>query len=342
VLTEVDSASQSPAAREAKLAAPQAFARAEDLRRRAEAAHAAGDGASAQILGEQALAALEHAVILARLAQAEARRGDAEARFARAEAELKTLDAQEQRVRAETEALELRARVISDTLPLPESAAATPERERARLDAARALALQARLLCASARLLEPNRATLPPLVAELDGLGARLDKKIPPTPIDEAVRLRARCLSELSQVRRPKTRIEPARGSEDALLTELSNASYAPSRDDRGIVVTLRGLFARDSALSTDAVSTLQALGRVAVSHPSFPILVVLHRSGAGGGDRDQPRLDSLLTALRQAGAKQVEAALASDAAPLVEPSRAGARERNERVEVVFVAPSSG
>lgn len=342
VLTEVDSASQSPAAREAKLAAPQAFARAEDLRRRAEAAHAADDGASAQILGEQAMAAIEHAVVLARLAQAEARRGDAEARLARAETELKALEAQEQRVRAETEDLELRARVISDTLPVPESAAATPQRERARLESARALELQARLLCASARLLEPNRATLAPLGSELDALSARLDKKTPPAPIDDAVRLRARCLAELSQVRRPKTRIDPARGSEDALLTELSNAAHAPSRDDRGVVVTLRSLFARDSTLSAAAASTLQALGRVAAGHPTFPILVVLHRGGAAGADRDKPRLDSVLTALKQAGAKQIEATLGSDAAPLVDPARPGASERNERVEVVFVAPSSG
>lgn len=342
ILGAVDSASQSPAAKEAKASAPQAYARAEELKRRAEAALAEKDSASAQILGEQALAAYEHAVVLARLAQADARRGDAEARLARAETELKALDAQEQRVRAETEDLELRARVLTDSLPLPESAPASPEREQARLEAARALSLQARLLCASARLLEPTRASLAPLLGELDTLDGKLSKKAPLTPIDDAVRLRARCLSELSQVRRPKTLQEPARGTEDALLSELSNAAYAPSRDDRGVVVTLRGLFGKDSTLSGPAVSTLQALGRVASTHPAFPILVVLHRSGAGGAERDKPRLEALTNTLKQAGATKVESATGGDAVPLVEPKRPGANERNERVEVVFVAPSAG
>jgi hypothetical protein len=342
ILGTVESASQSPAVVEAKLSAPQAYARAQELRRRAEAALHDSDSASAQILGEQALAAFEHAVVLARLAQTEAREGDARARLARAETELKALDAQEQRVRAETEDLELRARVISDTLPLPQSGPASPEREQARFEAARALALQARLLCASARLLEPARASLSPLLTELDTLDGRLSKKTPPTPIDESVRLRARCLAELSQIRRPKTLLEPARGTEDALLSELSNAAYAPSRDDRGVVVTLRGVFGKDSTLSPNAVSTLQALGRVASAHPAFPILVVLHRSGGAGADRDKSRLDLLLSTLKQAGAGRVEAASGGDSVPLVDPTRPGAGERNERLEVVFVAPSSG
>jgi hypothetical protein len=342
ILGAVESARQSPAAKEAQVSAPQAYARAEELRRRAEAALAAKDSASSQILGEQALAAFEHAVVLSRLAQAEARRGDAEARLARAETELKALEAQEQRVRAETEDFELRARVIADALPLPESGPASPERQQARLEAARALSLQARLLCASARLLEPTRASLAPLLGELDAVDGRLAKKTPPAPIDEAVRLRARCLSELSQVRRPKTLLEPARGTEDALLAELSNAAYAPSRDDRGVVVTLRGVFGKDTTLSSTAASTLQALGRVASTHPAFPVLVVLHRSGGGGGERDKPRLEVVLNTLKQAGAGKVESASGGDAVPLVEPNRPGASERNERLEVVFVAPSSG
>ncbi|HWA77821.1 MAG TPA: hypothetical protein VG937_36040 [Polyangiaceae bacterium] len=342
VLGTLDSASQSPAVLEAKAGAPQAYAHAEDLRRRAEAALSEKDSASAQILGEQALAAFEHAVVLSRLTQAEVRRGDAEARLAHSETELKALDAQEQRVRAELEDLELRARVISDALPLPASAPGAPEREQARFEAARALGLQARLLCAAARLLEPTRPSLSPLLGELDGLDSRLAKKTPPTPIDDSIRLRARCLAELSQVRRPKTLQEPARGTEDALLAELSNAAYSPSRDDRGVVVTLRGLFGKDSTLSAPAVSTLQALGRVAGSHPAFPVLVVLHRSGAQNADRDKPRLDSLSNALKQAGAARVDSASGGDAVPVVDPARPGASERNERVEVVFVAPSSG
>ena len=108
------------------------------------------------------------------------------------------------------------------------------------------------------------------------------------------------------------------------------------------VVVTLRGVFGKDSTLNANAASTLQALGRVAGSHPTFPILVVLHRSGGGSVERDKPRLDSLATALKNAGAARIESASGGDAVPVVDPSRPGANERNERVEVVFVAPSSG
>jgi outer membrane protein OmpA-like peptidoglycan-associated protein len=135
---------------------------------------------------------------------------------------------------------------------------------------------------------------------------------------------------------------EPARGVENTLLAELSGADYAPVRDERGVVVTLRGTFAQDGKLSPPAASTLQALGRVAVNHAEFPVLVVLHRARAGSAERDQPRLDAVLTPLKQAGASRIEAAWAGDAAPIVEPGRPEANERNERVEVVFVAPSSG
>ena len=69
---------------------------------------------------------------------------------------------------------------------------------------------------------------------------------------------------------------------------------------------------------------------------------MVLHRSGGGNADRDKPRLDLLLNTLKQAGASHVESASGGDAVPLVDPSRPGASERNERLEVVFVAPSSG
>jgi hypothetical protein len=340
ILAETELTRDSVAVRAALRDAPQAHARAEDLRKRAEAAQAAGDSASAQILGEQALAAYERAVVLARLTQAEARRGDATARLARAEGELKALDEQERQVRAETEDLELRARVITDTLPVAESTPA-PERERARLDAARALALQARLLCASARLLDPSRPSLQALTAEQSALDARLSAR-GPAPIDDAVRLRSRCLAELGQVRRPKTLSEPARGAEDALLAELSNAKYEPWRDDRGLVVTLHGVFGKDGQLSGPATATLQALGRAAASHAEFPILVVLHRAAASTIRQDQPRLDQVVAALKAAGASRIDSAWGGSVTPVVEPARAGAAERNERVEVVFVAPRSG
>lgn len=341
VLGNVDDARTSPAVRDAEQRAPQAYARAEQLRARAEAAHRAGDSASAQILGEHALAAYERAVVLARLATAQARHAEAEARLRAAEQQAARLDEQQKRVQAETEQLELRARVLRDTLPLPSNTPSTPERERARLEAARALALQARLLCASAGLLEPGRATLSALGAEIENLDARLAKRAIPAPIDDATRLRSQCLSELSQVRRPKTLAAPGSAHSDQLLEELSNAAYAPARDDRGIVVTMHRAFANADVLSDDAQKKLTALGRVAATYPDFPVLVVLHTAGAPSAERDRKRLDATVAALRSGGATRIASALGGDAAPAVDPKRKGARERNERVEVVFVTPSS-
>lgn len=338
VLAEVDSTRNSAAVLDAEQHAPQAYAKAEELRRRALESHPK-DSAGAQILAEHALVAYERAVIQARLVRAEARRGEAEVRIGRADSELSALQKQEQTVRAETEDLELRARVLEDALPIAQNGPATREREQARLEAARALGLQARLLCASARLLEPTRPALAQLTTELNAFADRLGKK-GPAPIDEATRLRSRCLSELTEVRRPKTLAEPARGSGDTLLAELSNARYSPARDDRGVVVTLRGVFARGATVAPPAEATLQALGRVGGAHPEFPILVVLHSArGQAAGQKEQ--LDAVVAGLKQAGARQIAAELAGSAAPLVDPSRPSADERNDRVEVVFVAPTS-
>jgi hypothetical protein len=57
VLSQVDAARDAPAAREAASLAPQAFARAEQLRQRSLRAFDEGDRGGAQILGEHALAA---------------------------------------------------------------------------------------------------------------------------------------------------------------------------------------------------------------------------------------------------------------------------------------------
>lgn len=341
VLVKVDDVRGMPAVRDAERRAPQAYAHAEALRARAERANRAGDSASAQILAEHALAAYERAVVLARLTTAEVRRGEAEARLATAEKKLAALDEQQKRVLAETEQLELRTHVLRDTMPLPQNAPAAPERERARLQAARALALQARLLCASARLLEPQRPTLPALFTELEGVEGRIAKGALPAPIDDATRLRSRCLAELSQIRRPKTLAAPASGVTDALLEQLSAAEYEPVRDERGVVVTLRGAFAAAATLDDAAAKKLSALARVAQNYPDFPVLVVLHSAGPAPSAREAERLRVTTEALQTGGAKRVDSAVAGDAAPAVDPKRAGARDRNERIEIVFVAPNS-
>ncbi len=336
VMADVDAAAKGAQAEESRLLAPQAWAAAEALKARAEAAHRDGDPTSAQIASEHALAAYSHAFVLARLARAERTLEKANRELAQAKTTLADIDEKHRRVAAEAADLELRIRVAEDAVPLAPNAPASPEREKARLDAARALASQARLLCVATRLLDPKK----------DGVGAELDKLTEldrtltgspkATPIDAAIAARSGCLRLLTEARRPLAQASPAAGLSDALLSELARVgSLHPFRDDRGVVVTLRGLFDAKGGLTTEGKRVLEALGRTAKAHAAFPVLVVVH--GRGG---DDARKKTLADALTAAGAGRVETASAGNAQPVVDPARAGSGPRNERIEIVFVAPA--
>ena len=339
-MREVDAARASAAVQAAAKSAPQAYADAELRRSHAEAAFADDHTASAQILSEQALAAYTRATVQARLVSAQAALADEQARLAKATAAQADLDAQQQRFALEAEALETRLKVARDAEPLPVSGpTASLEREQARLAAAKALLSQAKLLCLSARLLEPNRESLGPLLGKVDDLSGKL--RTPPTPIDDAVALRSGCLKELTLTRRPATQKNPAGGVTDALLSELSAASLLPFRDDRGVVVTLRALFNLKDQLNTDAASELDTLGKIAKAHPEFPLLAVVHLAHGTVSAHDAAQAATVADTLRKSGAPHVEADTAGAALPVLDPARPGAAERNARVEVVFVSPSS-
>jgi hypothetical protein len=341
VLGAVDATRSSPALEAARPGAPQAYARAEELRRRAEAAHADEQPVTAQILGERALAAYQRTVTLDRLRRAEARTAQSEAALATREKEIVAEQARERALDAEARAVELELKVARETLPVPKTGpAGSPEREKARLDAARALATQARLLCAAARLLDPKRAELVPAFKKLDALDERL-KAGGAAPIDEARAERSACLRELTQTRRPTTQKNPASPATDTLLARLSDASLEPSRDDRGVVVTLRTPFGKDDQLKGEAKTRLTELASVAKANPSFPVQVVVHSGTKIPPARETVRADRAATALKEGGAPSVEAHAVGTSLPGLDPKRVGGSERNERVEVVFVAPSA-
>jgi hypothetical protein len=364
ILAEVDQIGQGAAAAEARTHAPGALAHAEKLRKDAGAAFAAGDTAAAQILGEQALAAYAHAHALARIARAETATDEAEARLATAKKELAGFDTDQAAVSAEADALELKIRVARDAQPIQPSGKTDPERERARIAAARALTLQARLLCAGARLLTAGSSAAPggaapaldpKLTAQLDEATAALSKleaDLGPAatvaPIDAATRARAGCLAALTAIRRAGTPVSRAPGAGDALLAEISAmGSLAPSRDDRGVYITLRGIFKEagsSAALTPLGEARLTEIGRIAAAHPTFPALVIVHKDKALN-PREEPieraRAEALTKSIAAAakGAK-VEAIVAGNAAPVVDPAGAD-RTRNTRVEIVFVTPES-
>ncbi|MEP7053314.1 MAG: hypothetical protein ABJB12_23325 [Pseudomonadota bacterium] len=339
IMREVESARASAAVQEAAKTAPQAFADAELRRSHAEQAFADDHPASAQILSEQALAAYTRATVQARLSRANASLADEQARLAKATALQNDLDSQQQRFLLEAETLETRLKVARDAEPLPVNGPASADREAARLAAVKALLSQAKLLCMSARLLDPSREGVSPLLGKVDDLGTKL--AAPPAPIDDAVALRSSCLKELTLARRPATQKNPAAGVTDALLAELSASSLLPFRDDRGVVVTMRALFSSKDQLNADAASQLDTLGKVAKAHPEFPLLAVVHGAKGNPSSHDVAQAAAVADALRKSGAPNVAAETAGGSLPVLDPSRPGAAERNARVEVVFVSPSS-
>ncbi len=329
---------RSQAAQESAQLAPVTHAEAEKLRKEADAAQAAGDPTSAQILAEQAIATFARAFAQARIARSTRTSDELQQPLGDASAELARLKEEQQQVVAELQELELRIKVLREAAPVVSSGPArSGEREAARREAALALHTEARLLCLSTRLLAPETEALKEAEAALATLAADLDDRKKAAPIDEAMRARARCLDALTTARRAAAATGGASG--DTLLASLGRASFAPAREDRGVVVTLRSAFSGD-AVTREASEQLENLGRVAAANPSFPVVVVLHEA-------EPPRAEAQKRAARRAEAvkllllkhrkEKIEVHLAGATRPVVDPSSKKDRARNERVEVVFV-----
>jgi outer membrane protein OmpA-like peptidoglycan-associated protein len=357
-LDKVAEVRTSPATREAEAWAPQAHAHALELEQRSQQALGAGDAAGAALLADGALAAHEHAWVLARLARAERRRLSAEAELSEQQRSLAELQAQEQRLSAEAGDLELRARVVKSALPLAAQEAAGPERTEARRKAAAALSTQGRLLCVAARLLGEADAVKDPL-ARLDELDRELDSAgtrgaaagKAPKALETATELRGQCLRVISEVRRRNSRnVTPAPNAAsassaspavpaDLVLAELSAAGQSPARDERGVSVVLRDLFAADGSLSDAGRTQLQQLGSTAQAHPEFPLLLVGHTASPEAQPAMDRQLAALGSALAALGLDRVSTHDAGPRQPLLPPQLPRARERNQRIELVFVAP---
>jgi outer membrane protein OmpA-like peptidoglycan-associated protein len=335
--------------RDAQTLAPQPFAEAEQALARAKAADKAGDALAAELHAEHAVAAYQHAIALARLARATEEETASSAALARAVEEAQRYAAARKAAEREADDLDKQLKIAREAERPGASGPVDPERERARLVAAQSLVVQARLLCSAARLVSAQA----PGLAEAENAVADLEKKLDaapkPAPIDAAGRARAGCLTALTKARRAG-----AEGSDqaDALLGELSRAAdpkakttldLAPTRDERGVVVTLRSIFKGDR-LSPEGETALKDLGRIASAHPSFGVQVVLHDASAASADTSlaKRRGETIAKALADGGASPAKTKVehAGARAPVVDPSDAARRDRNARVEVVFVTGS--
>lgn len=346
-VAEADRARAGLAGKDAQSLAPQAFAEAEAALKAAKDAEAKGDTTSAELHGERAVAGFQRAVALARLARATEEEASAKEALSRATEQMQRWSAQRKTAEREADDLEKQLKIGREAAAPAPSGPADPDRERARLVAAQALTAQARLLCSAARLV----AAQAPGLAEAETTVADLEKKLEgtpkPAPIDAAARARSACLTSLTKARR-------ASGTEsdkvDALLAELSQSAdpkaksttdLAPVRDERGVVVTLRNVF-KGEKLAAESEATLKDLGRVAAAHPTFAVQVVLHDAtppSAAEIQASSRKGEAVTTALKAGGANaaKIKVEQAGAKAPVVDPKDAQRRDRNARVEVVFV-----
>ena len=341
-LADAERVRQTPAALEAQRLAPQMFATGDAERAQAKRAHDDGDDVAAVLYADRAIAAYEHAFVLARLARATKENDEAQSALTAAASHARELSASRQQVEAEGERLEQQLAVAREAQPTVASAATDPKREGARLVAVRALAAEARLLCGSARLVAPDAPGLADAEKDVTALETQIEQKPHPAPIDAASRARAKCLLSLYSARR-STGGGGTPTSGDALLAELSaSGGLDPSRDERGVVVSLRDLFEAKNALGAHGQERLAELGRVAGAHPDVGVQVVVHDANTPSkaeADADLERADVVVKALVAAGAKgdRVKGEAVGAKAPIVDPGDAAHRARNARVDVVFV-----
>jgi hypothetical protein len=370
VLDEVDEIGKSPAAGEAKSHAVPTWARAEKLRLEAHEAAERGPLAHAQFLAEEAIATYHEGANLARLAKATVREQGALSEAEKLAAELMHTEAELERSTADVEALEQRLRAAR---ALKTSAAPdTPEKAKERALVARETLLEGRLLCSAARLLGAGNAppaaapakddavpTSPAALARdllrAEAALAATEAAISPgkskggdDPLGQAISARAECLSLLSRTRRAET-AKHTRGSEarsaDALLSAISAMggavkqralAFAPGRDERGVVVTLRSVF-EGEAIAAGAKSRLEDLDRVAGQHPAFPIAVVVRSDkpiAPSERARWEARAESVASVFKSVDKARRVVFVSGDKPS---PERAG----DARVEIVFIAPEA-
>jgi hypothetical protein len=338
-LDDVERVRASDAARDGAALAPQVYARAEQERGKALAAHAARDDVGAVLHAERAMAAYEHALLLARASRAESQLADAQKALDDLTAQQQTLDASRTQLEHDAADLDSRVKIARDRLLPAASGATSPEREAARLVAARSLAVEARVLCGAAKLVAADADGLGAAEADVTAAQSRLANAGHPVPFDDAAAARVHCLDVLTRARRAAAR----GGGADALLAELSaSGGWDPVRDERGVVVTLRGTY-RGNVLTEEGASKLKELGRVAAAHPSFAVQLVVHDAVAtpGADAADGERAQAAARAIESGGEApaRIGKELAGARAPVADPADPEARPRNERLDVVFVGP---
>ena len=337
----IDRTREQPSVVAAKESSPTLYTKAESLRAKAEEDWRQGNRTAADLHAEHALAAYAHAVVVSRLTSATARRAREQDRLTKAEDARKADEAARLDVDREADRLEGEVAVRREALAPSTSAPTDPARTAARWVAARSHLAAASAMCEGAKLLAPTAKggdEARRVLGEVEGKAAS-GKGDP--PIDAAARVRQLCLQALTRAR--ATAVKGGGPTGDALLAAISGmGSYAPVRDERGVVATLEqhpvATF-EGGKLSKGGRERVEALGRVAKNYAGFAVLVVVHTASGAPGANDKARAEACVDALVSGGADRTKIGtqLAGGSQPAFDPADAKAKARNERVEVVFI-----
>ncbi len=350
----LDSLRESPQVSAAK--DTDAFHTAESYRNKALAAVRAEDGPTAELYAEAARIWYERAAISLRLKAATDAYQQAEQALAKTEGVSGEAKAQRDRAEGEVRMLEQRA-LIARQLRIPRLDRAGADRGKAREQAARALLKEAETLCVLAEWKGGSKGASgeTPTASILKDAEERMEAEYgstktgrhPPVSKDDAkaddrdaltqaLAARTACLALLARQRHEaQGESAPAVDRTDAILATLSEAGWAPTRDERGVVLTFRDL------LDQKYVERFQELGKLLKEKSDVHFLLVSHLSPSSAG-RDQralqERLAEVTAALRNAGVKagNVRTLDAGSALPVVDPADREASSRNTRLEIVL------
>lgn len=129
--------------------------------------------------------------------------------------------------------------------------------------------------------------------------------------------------------------------AEDAALLEEAGAAggLSPREDVRGVVLTVRGVFAARGVAVADR-APLEPIARLARAHAAYPVVVESHAAaGRNVQGLSAERARAVVEALVALGvdAARLRAVGVGASRPLAAEELTGARERNDRIEVVFV-----
>jgi len=349
---DADEISRSPAVRAAHEDAPEAVAEAQRALKHAHDADRDGRREEAARLGAEAAARFDLAILRARAAAAERRIATAERRIADSGQERERHEtgraAEERRIevlRHEAESRhvleEERARAQTEeggrAKRLP--AAEQRLREEAMRIAAGEARVRARMICLAGRALAEDAAAFDASIADKQSAAERAGRADDArADLDAGLAYRDACVRALEAVRATARATAEERSEVEGAVFDAASAAGGldPRRDERGVILTLRGLFGRGTAL---APAGRAAAEKVAALVKERPARVVVEAHG-GPDAATRARAEAFAAALTAAGVDRARIGSAGfgTSRPILPAERGRSDPRDERVEVVIVA----